>query len=180
MTETDSSIPHDTTRHCGARTRSGLDCRRPAGWGTAHVGRGRCKLHGGVSGTVRHGIYSRYAAGRTGEILAALGDVDAGDAAPEIRLGMAALAAQVERLGPETDAEAVSALSLAISRLTMSKQRQRRLEESLTREEFGDYLNRLFGVVRSHVPAEQWADCERAMARVPVLLDGEIEPGAPE
>jgi hypothetical protein len=32
---------------CGAKSRSGGACRRPAGWGTNHVGYGRCKLHGG-------------------------------------------------------------------------------------------------------------------------------------
>jgi hypothetical protein len=35
------------TRHCEAKTRSGGLCRRPAGWGTPHPRRGRCKLHGG-------------------------------------------------------------------------------------------------------------------------------------
>jgi hypothetical protein len=35
------------TRYCGGRTRSGTKCKRPAGWGTDHLGRGRCKLHGG-------------------------------------------------------------------------------------------------------------------------------------
>jgi hypothetical protein len=34
-------------RTCGAKTRSGGQCGRPAGWGTDHVGYGRCKLHGG-------------------------------------------------------------------------------------------------------------------------------------
>lgn len=34
---------------CGAKTRKGWPCRRPAGWGTNHPGRGRCKLHGGAS-----------------------------------------------------------------------------------------------------------------------------------
>lgn len=32
---------------CGGKTRSGGSCGRPAGWGTEHVGIGRCKLHGG-------------------------------------------------------------------------------------------------------------------------------------
>lgn len=34
---------------CGAKTRAGTPCKRPAGWGTDHVGTGRCKLHGGKS-----------------------------------------------------------------------------------------------------------------------------------
>jgi hypothetical protein len=33
---------------CGAKTRSGKPCRKPAGHGTDHPGEGRCKLHGGV------------------------------------------------------------------------------------------------------------------------------------
>lgn len=34
---------------CGAKTKKGKGppCTRPAGWGTAHVGYGTCKLHGG-------------------------------------------------------------------------------------------------------------------------------------
>lgn len=35
---------------CGAKTRSGGTCKHEAGWGTAHVGEGRCKLHGGNAG----------------------------------------------------------------------------------------------------------------------------------
>ncbi len=55
---------------CGAKTHSGTKCQKPAGWGTDHVGSGRCKLHGGVVGkkhgppkgsqnALKHGIYSR-------------------------------------------------------------------------------------------------------------------------
>jgi hypothetical protein len=32
---------------CGAKTRAGTHCGRPSGWGTSHVGYGRCKLHAG-------------------------------------------------------------------------------------------------------------------------------------
>lgn len=37
---------------CGATKRDGSEevCGQPAGWGTDHVGRGRCKLHGGKGG----------------------------------------------------------------------------------------------------------------------------------
>lgn len=36
---------------CGAKTRAPdrHGCRRPAGWGTDHLGWGRCRLHGGAS-----------------------------------------------------------------------------------------------------------------------------------
>lgn len=39
------------TKLCGAQTRAGAACKRPAGWGTDHVGFKRCKLHGGRSPT---------------------------------------------------------------------------------------------------------------------------------
>lgn len=36
---------------CGAKRRQGQGaCKRPAGWGTDHPGRDRCKLHGGNNG----------------------------------------------------------------------------------------------------------------------------------
>lgn len=50
---------------CAATTRAGTPCQQPAGWGTGHVGTGRCKLHGGNAGAPRgnknrwtHGGYS--------------------------------------------------------------------------------------------------------------------------
>lgn len=36
-----------TMMKCGAKTRKNTPCEQPAGWGTNHVGEGRCKLHGG-------------------------------------------------------------------------------------------------------------------------------------
>lgn len=50
---------------CGAKTRAGTPCRRPAGWGTDHVGEGRCKLHGGRS--PRGFLHPRYKHGRYAE-----------------------------------------------------------------------------------------------------------------
>lgn len=42
------------SRYCDARKRQGTGtCRRPAGWGTDHVGVGRCKLHGGAGSRPR-------------------------------------------------------------------------------------------------------------------------------
>ena len=43
---------HDKLRLCGAKLHKRTDgstCRRPAGWGTDHVGLGQCKLHGGAT-----------------------------------------------------------------------------------------------------------------------------------
>lgn len=53
MTGNPRSPIHDST-YCGAKKRqSGGCCMHPAGWGTGHVGIGRCKLHGGCTPTHR-------------------------------------------------------------------------------------------------------------------------------
>jgi hypothetical protein len=49
---------------CGATTRDGAPCKRVAGWGTSHLGEGRCKAHGGADGSgrpIKHGLYSKAA-----------------------------------------------------------------------------------------------------------------------
>lgn len=39
-----------TINYCGGKRRHGRGpCTQPAGWGTPHVGTGRCKLHGGCA-----------------------------------------------------------------------------------------------------------------------------------
>jgi hypothetical protein len=46
------SVVFDPTRHCGAQTNplnGATPCRRAAGWGTNHLGHGKCRLHGGTS-----------------------------------------------------------------------------------------------------------------------------------
>jgi hypothetical protein len=61
MTGGTSVVAHDSSSPagvCGAQKRQGVgECARPAGWGTDHVGQGRCKLHGG-SNPLKHGRYS--------------------------------------------------------------------------------------------------------------------------
>jgi hypothetical protein len=45
-------VPFRRTVFCGAKRRQGppdATCRRPAGWGTDHVGWGSCKFHGGCT-----------------------------------------------------------------------------------------------------------------------------------
>lgn len=78
--------PHDK-KTCGAKTRAGTPCKRPAGWGTDHVGTGRCKLHGGKSTGPKdktkvkgnknaevHGLYSKYFPKETMELFNAFDD----------------------------------------------------------------------------------------------------------
>lgn len=54
-------------KKCGAKTTKGGTCQLVAGFGTDHVGTGRCRVHGGKSKgaakgnkfSLKHGIYSR-------------------------------------------------------------------------------------------------------------------------
>lgn len=55
----------DDSRYCGAPKKQGPgNCTRPAGWGTDHVGVGRCKMHLGNSPTHRISGARRLAADR--------------------------------------------------------------------------------------------------------------------
>lgn len=52
MNDAKSTEPHERPRawYCGARrTKKTGWCHHRAGWGTIHVGRGKCRLHGGIS-----------------------------------------------------------------------------------------------------------------------------------
>jgi hypothetical protein len=66
-TLTSDARPFIEDEMCGAMTRMGHRCRKESGWGTAHIGDGRCRLHGGNNGAkprnqnaTVHGIYSQY------------------------------------------------------------------------------------------------------------------------
>lgn len=48
MTDSQPVAGHEKA-YCEAKTRGGGPCRRPAGWGTDHLGIGKCKLHGGAT-----------------------------------------------------------------------------------------------------------------------------------
>lgn len=71
---------------CGAKTRAGTPCQQKAGWGTNHVGEGRCKLHGGAStgprdrkrasekkkknkNAEKHGLFSKHLPEETNSII---------------------------------------------------------------------------------------------------------------
>lgn len=55
MTQSKTAIVRDC---CGAKTRGGGVCSLPAGWGTDHLGQGKCKLHGGAT-PIKSGRYSK-------------------------------------------------------------------------------------------------------------------------
>jgi hypothetical protein len=70
-----------TENTCDATNRNGDPCGLPAGWGTDHVGDGRCKLHGGASatgednGAFKHGLFSDHMSEEDRAVADALSDM---------------------------------------------------------------------------------------------------------
>ncbi|MDU5969218.1 MAG: hypothetical protein E6Z04_09590 [Cutibacterium avidum] len=83
MTMTEKAVGHDS-RFCGARTRSGSACRRPAGWGTSHPGCGTCKLHLGSTSTLTASAHATALEARIGGELRRIGIQPVTDPAREL------------------------------------------------------------------------------------------------
>lgn len=91
---TDAQNAQNKIVRCGATNRTGGQCQLVAGFGTDHVGEGRCKFHGGLSpGAPRgnrnaetHGIYRSYLSDAEQEIYDDMADTRQLDISHEIRL----------------------------------------------------------------------------------------------
>lgn len=89
------------TSRCEAKTKSGSPCNRPAGWGTHHVGVGKCKLHGGAS-PVKHGLYSKYAKHSLAEVVQSLvNDPELVNLRQQIAFKQALILGRLNQLGSE-------------------------------------------------------------------------------
>lgn len=89
---------------CGAKTRSGTPCKKEAGWGTDHLGQGKCKLHGGAT-PVKHGRYSKINRPRIRELLDQFEhDPVPLDLLPEVKLLRALVLDFIERYDEFVDA----------------------------------------------------------------------------
>lgn len=84
---------------CAAKTRAGTPCQQPAGWGTDHVGSGRCKLHGGKSTgrPITHGRYSLNHRAKLAEKAQVFEDANFGDLQAELNLLRALLQEYIDR-----------------------------------------------------------------------------------
>jgi hypothetical protein len=74
--QTDEAMPDK----CGARNRNGTRCKRRAGWGTDHVGTGRCSYHTGATINGRKAAAKQEALHFTRYALGAEAPIDALDA----------------------------------------------------------------------------------------------------
>jgi len=85
---------------CGAKTRSGTPCKQKAGWGTDHVGEGKCKLHGGASHgrPIIHGRYAKVFQGKLREkFIQSYDDPNPLDLLPELAVQRTLLAEFIGR-----------------------------------------------------------------------------------
>jgi len=95
---------------CGASTRNGEPCSLPAGWGTDHIGEGRCKLHGGAtprgedSPHFEHGLFSDYLSDEDRQTVDALEDFEDAEKLDElINWRLARLRRAVRSLNDQAD-----------------------------------------------------------------------------
>lgn len=91
---------------CGATNRNGLPCEKPAGFGTSHVGEGRCKFHGGIGQKPSQ----RYLDIQAGPRLSELVERNSHDAEPLDATGEVVLARSVLQLAVERHDETLEAL----------------------------------------------------------------------
>ncbi len=139
----------DTKPKCGAKTRSGGKCRKPAGHRTDHPGQGRCHLHGGLT-PIRHGRYSSVQRRSVRELVAKFeADPNPLDTLPELALARALLADYLERAGkgrvpfdPHDAMQLVAEISKAVKRIE-----DVRSAEHVSRGEFYRVLQELGRVV---------------------------------
>ena len=146
---------------CGAETRSGAPCKQPAGWGTEHVGRGRCKLHGGNAGRpVKHGRYSVKArSGLEEKIRQYREDENPAEQWDELALLRALLQEWLDNLDA-LDEDTISVI------LDLQKEIRRTLDTinkiqtrtALTQAEVEYLQARMADVLKTHVPRERLSD----------------------
>ncbi len=96
--------PHESSWYCGAKTKSGGNCKRRAGAGTDHVGEGRCKHHGGKT-PIKTGRYSKISRPRIKELVEQFeNDENKLDLLPEVLLLRALIQDYIERYDEYTEA----------------------------------------------------------------------------
>lgn len=149
------------TVKCGGLKRDGSSCAQVAGWGTDHVGEGRCKLHGGASlkgadhPNFKHGRYGKVIPQKIRERLDISADGDPLDILPELELQRALLAEYVSRFdGVNPSAVDISFLMEWLSDIGRMVERitKMRNETALTKAEIAFIAARIPDVLARYIP----------------------------
>lgn len=153
MTVVDQVEVYDTQDDmlCGAKTKQGRDCARPAGWGTWHPGRGRCKLHGGASPA---GPYSKYLDKDIG-LADRIAELKSDPELLSLNTHLAAIIAHLERLVKDDKAD-VNVISQVVDRISKIKEREVKIQSGywLTPEQQTAWLKALIGVINQEIDDE--------------------------
>jgi len=150
MSNTDSDI-------CGAETRDGSQCHRPAGWGTDRE-KGRCKTHGGKGG--RKPKHGRYAAERSESLQQKIReyreDPNPSEMWEELALLRAVLQEWLSDMNAVTEDNVSVLLDLQDSiRLTLDSINKIRSRTALTAAEVEFLQARVADLFQSYVPPDQ-------------------------
>lgn len=146
-------------------------CGRPAGWGTSHVGEGRCKLHGGANDDggrpPTHGLYS----GRRDELQErfeqAFGDDKMGSMRAEIAVLRTLLSEMWERI-EEVDEDTIEAATKLQGEIRKSLDTASKIEKrhAVTDEEIEALVTGMANLIESYVPESEQADALDELERI--------------
>lgn len=140
---------------CGAETRAGTPCQRPAGWGTDRDG-GRCKSHGGAGGRpIEHGLYAERAREGLQETIEAANEQPLRELGDEVALLRALLSRYLETVDT-VDEDVVADVTSLVDAVrrgadTVSKMEAR---TALTARHVEFLQARIADILKTYVPAE--------------------------
>jgi hypothetical protein len=149
---------------CGAKTRAGTPCQQPSGWGTDHVGQGRCKLHGGKSTgrPITHGRYSLNHRAKLAEKAATFEDANFGDLQAEINLLRALLQEYLDRFEDHVTLKASDIAALMAMVESIGRMEERRIkiknDTAFGASEMQYLVATLESMINEFVPADKRAD----------------------
>lgn len=160
-----------TKKTCGAKLKNGSGyCTQPAGWGTDHVGEGRCKLHGGstprgaASTHFVHGARSIYMKNVKHDIahkVDAFLDADPFDLSEELALMRGLLEDFVSRVDWPVKDEQRGQIAMLVDRIRKTVESINRIknDSALTAAEITYLATRAADVVARYIvdPTEQTA-----------------------
>ncbi|MFW5968953.1 MAG: hypothetical protein ACOCV2_15620 [Persicimonas sp.] len=170
----------ETTKpKCGAKTKStGEPCQQPAGFGTDHVGEGRCKFHGGAT-PAKHGLYSMYSSRRLADRLEQMrkAEGELADLADDILLARAVISTQTEQADALDAAKAKELLQLLerLSRIIARQHKIRHGEEyTVTVEEVDQFTEVVKQTIRREFDRARSAD--ELIASIGAALERKVSP----
>jgi len=149
---------------CGAKTRAGTPCQQVSGWGTDHVGQGRCKLHGGKSTgrPITHGRYSLNHRTKLAEKAATFESANFGDLHAELNLLRALLQEYIDEFpdGITLKANDIGAMQSMVESIGRMEERRVKIKNDTAfgASEMQYLVATLEQLINEFVPTDKRAD----------------------